>query len=93
MAFNLDISQAAYSKIERDETEMSLRRIYEIAEILEISPFALMPPPKYGTGINYQSIMRTLSKLKKFWSFDVRRRKASAASISISLSDKSNNKN
>jgi transcriptional regulator with XRE-family HTH domain len=67
MAFMLDISQAAYSKLERNETELSLKRIYAIAEILEISPFALMPKPKYGTGINQAFIHRTLEKIGKIW--------------------------
>jgi transcriptional regulator with XRE-family HTH domain len=74
MAFMLDISQAAYSKLERDETEMSLRRVYEIAEILEISPFELMPKPKYGHGINQEFIWRTMNKLRKFWSADIKRK-------------------
>jgi len=48
MAFALGISQAAYSKIERNETELTINRLYEIAEILEISPLPLLPPPKYS---------------------------------------------
>lgn len=52
MSWALEISQAAYSKIERDETELSISRIYAIAEILEISPFTLLPPPKYSIGIH-----------------------------------------
>ena len=39
MAFMLDISQPAYSKIERDETELTIQRIFDIAEILEINPY------------------------------------------------------
>ena len=66
MAFMLDISQAAYSKIERDETELTVRRIYEIAEILEISPFTLLPPPKHGNAIAI-TYYKTMAKLRKFW--------------------------
>lgn len=66
MAFMLEISQAAYSKIERDETELTLKRIYEIAEILEISPFTLMPRPKHGTAITL-AWYKTLAKLRRFW--------------------------
>ncbi|MFI5162352.1 MAG: helix-turn-helix domain-containing protein [Sphingobacteriales bacterium] len=76
MGFLLEISQAAYSKIERNETELSLRRIYEIAEILKISPFELMPKPKYGTGINPLYISKTLYKLKKFWLSAIKRKMA-----------------
>jgi transcriptional regulator with XRE-family HTH domain len=57
MAFMLEISQAAYSKLERNETEFTVPRIYAIAEILEVSPFKLMPPPKHDTGINQDFIM------------------------------------
>ncbi|MNV83727.1 helix-turn-helix protein [compost metagenome] len=43
MAFRLNISQNAYSKLERGETELTVRRFYEIAEILEISIDSLLP--------------------------------------------------
>jgi transcriptional regulator with XRE-family HTH domain len=66
MAFMLEISQAAYSKIECGETKLTLDRIYEIAEILEISPFILMPKPKHGTSIAL-SYYKTMRKLKKLW--------------------------
>ncbi|HEY4195930.1 MAG TPA: helix-turn-helix transcriptional regulator, partial [Mucilaginibacter sp.] len=84
MAFMLEISQAAYSKLERDETNISLRRIYEIAEILEMSPFELMPKPKYGTGINQEFIRRTLNKLGKFWSNGLKKRMI-AVPVSITI--------
>jgi len=35
MAHMLDISQVAYSKIEKNETKLSVERLYKIAEILE----------------------------------------------------------
>jgi transcriptional regulator with XRE-family HTH domain len=74
MAFALDISQAAYSNIERNETELTLKRVYEIAEILEISAFQLMPRPKFGSGINQEFFLRTLNKFRKLWTSDVRQR-------------------
>ncbi|WP_299821009.1 helix-turn-helix transcriptional regulator [uncultured Pontibacter sp.] len=43
MAHRLNISQNAYSKIERGFTDVTVKRIYEIAEILEISVFELLP--------------------------------------------------
>ena len=67
MSYALDISQAAYSKLERNETEMSITRIYQIAEILEVSPFELLPKPKYGTGINQDFINRTLRRIRNSW--------------------------
>jgi transcriptional regulator with XRE-family HTH domain len=35
MAHNLGISQAAYTKIERNETKLSVDRLFKIAKILE----------------------------------------------------------
>lgn len=67
MAFMLDISQPAYSKIERDETELTIQRIFDIAEILEINPYTLLPKPKHGSGITL-AYFRTLEKLRKIWS-------------------------
>jgi len=77
MAFMLDISQAAYSNIERDSTAITLTRLYEIAEILEISPLILIPKPKYGTGINQEYLMKLIARGKQFWKSLFRRRNAS----------------
>lgn len=90
MAFMLEISQAAYSKVERDETTLSLKRIYAIAEILKMSPFELMPKPKYGTGINQEFMVRTLAKLRKFWTSDLRKKLASYGVADVFYRDKSN---
>lgn len=42
MAFRLDISQNAYSKLEREETELSVKRAYQIVEILDIQIYKLI---------------------------------------------------
>ncbi|MBD1395147.1 helix-turn-helix domain-containing protein [Mucilaginibacter glaciei] len=76
MSFMLDISQAAYSNLERDETELTIRRIYEIAEILEISPFILLPKPRFGTYINYHNFMITIRKIRQLWTSKIRNKKA-----------------
>lgn len=65
MAFQLEISQPAYSKIERNESEITVIRVYEIAEILEISPFEIMPKPKYGSSINFKGIRGFFRKAGK----------------------------
>lgn len=62
MSFALEISQAAYSKIERDETELSVTRAYQIAEVLEISPFSLLPQPKFSNSVD----LSFLGKAKGF---------------------------
>lgn len=66
MAWALGISQAAYSNIERGETDLTLTRIYEIAEILEISAYIIIPKPKYGSTINHQ-LVELFVKIKKVW--------------------------
>lgn len=38
MAEKLDISQAAYSKMEKGNTKISKDKLYKISEILEVSP-------------------------------------------------------
>lgn len=42
MAQQLGISQRAYSKIERNETQLNWKRIAEIASILDIDPIQLV---------------------------------------------------
>ena len=46
MAMNLGISQTAYTKLERNETKLSIDRLYKIAEILEVSIFELLDEEK-----------------------------------------------
>jgi transcriptional regulator with XRE-family HTH domain len=75
MAFELNISQAAYSNLERNETEVTIRRLIEISEILETSPYALMPKSKYGSGINYMELWRTIKIYGKLWIADLNKRR------------------
>lgn len=44
VAFFLDISQAAYSKIERNETKVKVDQVYKIAEYFGVSIYELLPP-------------------------------------------------
>lgn len=75
MAFMLEISQAAYSNLERDETELTIKRVYEIAEVLEVSPFELMPKPKFGSPFDHIGFVRIISKLKRFFPCRSRQKK------------------
>ncbi|SEO79592.1 helix-turn-helix domain-containing protein [Mucilaginibacter sp. OK283] len=74
MAYALDISQAAYSKMERNETELSIRRVFAIAEILEISPYVLMPKPKFGTSIDLRNFLHTIYKIRRLWNKNISRK-------------------
>jgi transcriptional regulator with XRE-family HTH domain len=50
MAFSLNISQNAYSKIEREQTELTVKRLYEIAGLLKISAVDLLIPEVLKAG-------------------------------------------
>ncbi len=65
MAFELGISQAAYSNLERDETKLTVQRVFDIAEILKISPYELMPKPKYGIAIYMNAFWHIVVKLRR----------------------------
>ena len=74
MAFDLDISQAAYSKIERGETTLTVPRIFEIAEILKCSPYEFMPKPKYGSGLAQEYLYKTINKIRRFYNSRIKSR-------------------
>jgi transcriptional regulator with XRE-family HTH domain len=42
MAFELNLSQVAYSKLEKLETKLSVERLYKIADILEVKVGAIL---------------------------------------------------
>lgn len=42
MADRLGIAQMSYSRLENGQTKMDLNRLQQIAQILEVDPFALM---------------------------------------------------
>ena len=44
MAFDLGISQVAYSKLEKNETKLNVDRLYKIAEILDTKVSDLLNP-------------------------------------------------
>ena len=69
VAFHLGISQAAYSKMERDETELTVARVYEISDYLGISALSLLPAPKDASGIHFKGIRRFFSRVRNFFRF------------------------
>lgn len=44
VAYSMDMSQAAYSKIERGETEVKASHLYKLAAIFGVSVYDLLPP-------------------------------------------------
>lgn len=69
MAFELGISQGTYSKIERGETEITAKRLCEIADILKINVIELLPKSKYGSGINVFGLKNAWRKFRDFFRF------------------------
>lgn len=67
IAFDLNISQAAYSRIELGETELTTSRLYEIADILEVSVHDLLPKSKYGVAINFFGVRTFLNGIISFF--------------------------
>ena len=60
MAFMLDISQSTYSKLESESLELNVKRLYQIAEILDINVYDILPPSK-------QSAMAAPNFFLKIW--------------------------
>jgi transcriptional regulator with XRE-family HTH domain len=63
MAYSLDLSPSAYTKIERMDTKLTVERLYKIADILEtnIGEFIDQPNKTYNqtiseNGFGYQDI-------------------------------------
>ena len=56
LAFKLNISQNAYSKIELGHTKITVERLFQIAEVLEFDVVELISPPNLkstlATGTN-----------------------------------------
>lgn len=69
VAYSMGISQAAYSKIERGETEIKLSHLYLIAGILEVSIYDLLPPSLASSAIdgNDYLLKPIIIYLKKYW--------------------------
>ncbi|MCU7615614.1 helix-turn-helix transcriptional regulator [Chryseobacterium sp. PBS4-4] len=73
MAEELHISQAAYSKIEKNETKLTVDRLYQIAEILEAPVYELLDANPnniynqqnfYDASVGYQDIQNLYQENK-----------------------------
>lgn len=78
VANRLNMSQSAYSNMERGNTEISARRLCEIAELLEVPPLIFLPKSKYGTSINLLTLKIEIQRLQKLWRRVFRKKKASS---------------
>lgn len=74
MAEELHISQAAYSKIEKSETKLTVDRLYQIANILEAPVYDLLDAVPnniynqqnfYDTSVGYQDIQNLYQENKE----------------------------
>jgi len=62
MANHLEITAGAYAKIERGETDPSITRLYEIAEVLNVDLFRLFKEPAEIISADVQTQISTLTK-------------------------------
>ncbi|MCX2584648.1 helix-turn-helix domain-containing protein [Pedobacter sp. MR22-3] len=69
VAYTIGISQAAYSKIERGETEMKASHLYMIAKVLDTSIYDLLPPSLASSmfGTHEYLLAPIVSKVKGLW--------------------------
>lgn len=67
MAFMLDIAQSTYSKLESEQLELSVNRLYQIAEILEVNVFDILPPSKQSTVSEPNFFQKILLKMKLYF--------------------------
>lgn len=77
VAYAIDMSQAAYSKIERGETEVKVSHLYSIAACLDVSVYELLPPSMASHAFDGKEYLLKplMVKLKSIWyAWQVRRR-------------------
>jgi|SRR6476661_491587 len=56
MAYELNISQNAYSKVERQQSELTVKRLYAIAKILEMDVKELLPESYEGAALHQHGV-------------------------------------
>ncbi|MFC5283500.1 helix-turn-helix domain-containing protein [Pedobacter alpinus] len=64
MAFMLSISQSTYSKMESEQVEITVQRLFEVAEILKVEITALLPESKQGNIVNLNILAKLFSLVK-----------------------------
>lgn len=74
VAYSLEISQAAYSKIERNETKVKVEQIYRIADCLGISVYEILPPT-LASDITHENIFSlAYFQLIRLWKYLFRKK-------------------
>ncbi|WP_028297774.1 helix-turn-helix domain-containing protein [Olivibacter sitiensis] len=67
VAYALDISQAAYSKIERGETEVKVKHLYRIAAYLNLSVYELLPPSMASEVMGDYLLAPLVHRVREWW--------------------------
>ncbi|SOD19885.1 helix-turn-helix domain-containing protein [Pedobacter xixiisoli] len=76
VAYSMDISQAAYSKIERGETEVKASHLYKLAAILGVSIYDLLPPSLASSFDGEDYLLKPIVQwLKKYYYASVEKRR------------------
>lgn len=76
VAFFMDMSQQAYSRIERGETEVKASHLYKLAGILDVSVYDLLPPSLASSFDGGDYLLKPLVVWFKmqFYAFTAKRR-------------------
>lgn len=76
VAYSMDMSQAAYSKIERGETEVKAIHLYKVAAILDVSVYDLLPPSLASSFDGNDYLLKPMVQWFKriFYAFVVKRK-------------------
>lgn len=64
VAYKLDISQNAYSKIERGMTNLDVKHIYRLADVYKVPVTSFLPAPNASNGINMSGLPEFLKKVR-----------------------------
>lgn len=67
IAYAVGISQPAYSKIERGETEIKVSQIYKIAGFLNVSVYELLPPSVTSEILGDYLLAPLVHKIRIWW--------------------------
>lgn len=67
LAYVLDMSQPAYSKIERGETEVKASQLYKIAAYMGISVYDLLPEAIASDVMGDYLLAPLVHRIRKWW--------------------------
>lgn len=74
VAYKLDMSQNAYSKIERGVTRLDIDHIYRLANVYNVPVTSLLPAPSASTSINTAGLPELFKKVRDAFRLAVKKK-------------------